>query len=199
MNEEWRDIKGYEGLYQVSNLGRVKSLRYKRGKQEKVLDGWITKERYRMVSFYKDNKRKDYLVHRLVAEAFIPNPDNKPFIDHIDTNRTNNKIDNLRWATQKENCNNDISKKKYIDSSKRLYISGKSNKIIGAKGKDNPRSKKIIQLTLNNEPIKIWDSVREVGRHGFLSSCVGHCCRGKRKTHKGFKWMYLSDYEEMIK
>lgn len=199
MSEEWRDIKGYEGLYQVSNLGRVKSLRYKRGKQEKILDGWISKEGYRKVSFYKDNKRKDYLVHRLVAESFIPNPNNKPFIDHIDTNRTNNKIDNLRWATQKENCNNVISKKNYVDSSKQLYISGKSNRIIGAKGKDNPRSKKIIQLTLNNEPIKIWDSVREVGRHGFLSSCVGHCCRGKRKTHKGFKWMYLSDYEEMIK
>lgn len=199
MNEEWRDIKGYEGLYQVSNLGRVKSLRYKRGEQEKILDGWISKEGYRKVSFYKDNKRKDYLVHRLVAESFIPNPNNKPFIDHIDTNRTNNKIDNLRWATQKENCNNVISKKNYVDSSKQLYISGKSNKIIGAKGKDNPRSKKIVQLTLNNEPIKIWDSIREVGRHGFLSSCVGHCCRGKRKTHKGFKWMYLSDYEEMIK
>ena len=88
---------------------------------------------------------------------------------------------------------------KYIDSSKRLYISGKSNKIIGAKGRDNPRSKKIIQLTLNNEPIKIWDSIREVGRYGFSSSPVGACCRGKRKTHKGFKWMYLSDYEKMIK
>lgn len=195
MSEEWRDIKGYEGLYQVSNLGRIKSLKYKGGKQERILDGSINNNGYRVVTFRKDNKRRDYLVHRLVAEVFIPNPNNKPFIDHIDTDRTNNRIDNLRWVTQKENCNNVITKKKYVDSSKQSYILGKSPKMIGAKGKDNPKSKKAIQLTLNGEPIKIWDSIREVDRHGFSSTCVVKCCKGYRRTHKGFKWMYLSEYE----
>ena len=124
MSEEWRDIKGYEGLYQVSNLGRVKSLRYNHSENKKILKGFLSKKGYHRVSFYKDGVRKDYSVHRLVAEAFIPNIDNKPCIDHIDTNKLNNKVDNLRWCTNKENNWNELTRNKRSGTMKKLYEEG---------------------------------------------------------------------------
>ena len=117
MLEIWKDIKGFEGIYQVSNTGKVKSLarvvKTKNGHyqsyNEKILK--TQKTGYCLVMLCKERKRFPRQVHRLVAEAFIPNPENKPFIDHIDTNPQNNNIDNLRWVTQKENCLNPISRK----------------------------------------------------------------------------------------
>lgn len=112
MKEEWKDIKNYEGLYQISNLGRVKSLVGWNGKRyisrERVLeptkrnDKRTTYQRA-IVSLTKDGKKKDYRVHRLVAEAFIPNPQNKPQVNHIDGNPLNNNVSNLEWVTDKEN------------------------------------------------------------------------------------------------
>ena len=99
--EIWKDIPGYEGLYQVSNLGRVKSLCRKSGEMTQHI-----KKGYCVVYLYKNKMTRTLSVHRLVASAFIPNPDNKPQIDHIDRNRTNNDTSNLRWATASENCIN---------------------------------------------------------------------------------------------
>ena len=115
--EIWRDIKDYEGLYKVSNQGRVKSLKKKFGKQEtetimKPVMQWTG---YMRIGLIKDKKLKTHMVHRLVAQAFIPNPENKPIINHIDGNKANNDVDNLEWATFKENSN--LSKK--LKSSKR--------------------------------------------------------------------------------
>lgn len=103
MEEEfWKDVVGFEGLYQVSNLGRVKSLfRYK-----VILKPYIDVWGYLVVNLYKNKKIFHIKIHRVVASAFIPNPDNKRCVDHIDTDKTNNKVSNLRWCTQKENCNN---------------------------------------------------------------------------------------------
>jgi hypothetical protein len=100
--EEWKDIEGYEGLYQVSNHGRVKSFKY--GK-EKILKGSITTKGYLQVYLHKDNKIKRFNGHRLIAIHFIPNPDNKPQVNHIDGNKLNNNISNLEWNTQSENLN----------------------------------------------------------------------------------------------
>ena len=120
MQEEiWKDIKGYEGYYQISNYGKVKSLeRYtiilngKRTEKEKFLYQGI-RSGYYIVQLNKNNKRKSHQVHRLVAQAFIPNLKNKPFINHKDENRKNNYVENLEWCTQKENVNWSINKMKH--------------------------------------------------------------------------------------
>ena len=100
MNEEWRDIKGYEGKYQVSNLGRVKSLGNNKSKKEKILDPKSNMYGYKEVRLSKEGKRKPYKVHRLVAIYFIPNPNNYKEVNHKDENKQNNRIDNLEWCSR---------------------------------------------------------------------------------------------------
>lgn len=112
--EIWKPIKGYEGVYEVSNFGRIKSLEReiyrgkdyaKRVQKEKILKQVVNKDSYHRVSLNKNSKSKMFAVSRLVAEAFIPNPENKPEVNHIDANRFNNKVENLEWVTAEENLN----------------------------------------------------------------------------------------------
>ena len=110
MNEMWKDVVDYEGLYQVSNQGNVKSLDYRHTGQERILKQTFGKDGYLRVCLYKDGKMKCYKVHKLVAEAFIENPDNKPRISHINTIRVDNRAENLYWATHKEISNNPTTK-----------------------------------------------------------------------------------------
>lgn len=110
MQEIWKDVRGYEGLYQVSNLGRVKSLerqvklrQYTKNLPEKNMKLTLNKRGYLYVHLCKNGKYQGYRVHRLVAMAFIPNPHNKPQVNHIDRNVLNNSVDNLEWCTNAEN------------------------------------------------------------------------------------------------
>ena len=114
MTEIWRDIKSYEGLYQVSNLGKVKSIERvvtnnKHGGvrvvKETILHPTDNGHGYKIIGLRKDGHRKNFYIHRLVATAFIPNPTQAKYINHIDYNRENNKINNLEWCTQRENIN----------------------------------------------------------------------------------------------
>lgn len=113
MEEFWKDIKGYEGFYQVSNLGRVKSLaKYQKGnggsifwRKETILKPANSGRGYLMVVLIKNKKRKSYILHRLVADAFIPNPYNLPQVNHKDENKTNNVVSNLEWCDNKYNSN----------------------------------------------------------------------------------------------
>ena len=117
LNETWKPIKGYEGLYEVSSLGNVRSVDrhlmfsdrccFLKGKPRKP---YYKSDGYLKVRLYKNGQGKNYSVHRLVAEAFIPNPNDLPFIDHINTIRDDNKVENLQWCTQKENCNNPLTR-----------------------------------------------------------------------------------------
>lgn len=183
-NEEWRDVVGFEGKYLISNQGRVISLRrktYAGSGNYKYLSPRLMTPSIMYNGYYgvmlcnvskKDgiNHRRQHYIHRLIAEAFIPNPQNKPLIDHIDTNRTNNSISNLRWCTQTENMNNPTTMR------------------------NHPNNTKIIQLSLNNEPLKYFRSMEATRVEGFNPTCVGNCCRGVQISHKGYHWVYLSDY-----
>ena len=179
--EIWKDIAGYEGLYQVSNLGRVKSLsrrdRLNRVIQEKILKPRSNKDGYLIVDLYKEGKRKTYKVHRLVAQAFIPNPDNKSQVNHRDEDKTNNKVENLEWMTCKENIN-------YGTHNERMAKSQTN---------DKKRSKPIYGINVKtNEKIE-FPSTAEAGRSGFYQSGIVYCLKGKRKTHKGYKWYYKEE------
>lgn len=133
--EIWKDVVGYEGLYQVSNFGRVRSKRVNRH-EGGVMVTKIKKNGYITIMLNVNHKRISKSVHRMVAEAFIPNPENKPQIDHIDGNPQNNNVTNLRWATAKENMNNPITKQRMS-----LSLSGENNPFYGKKHTAETRKK----------------------------------------------------------
>ena len=171
--EYWKPVVGYEGLYEVSNWGRVKSLNYNHTGKGKILKQNQIMNGYKSVMLCKDGKRKNYLVHRLVAEAFIPNPDNLPQVNHKDENKTNNNVDNLEWCDAKYNHNYGTINERISKS----QINGK-------------RSKIVIQYNLDGTFVREWPSTMECGRNGYDQSSVADCCRGKLKTYKGFLWEY---------
>ena len=168
--EEWKDIKGYEGKYQVSNIGNVKSLNYNHTHKEKILklgkaDSFF---KYCTVDLFKDGKHNRHFVHRLVAQEFIPNPNNLPQVNHKDGNKLNNKVTNLEWITQSENV-------------KHAY---ETNLI-------KHKRKAVNQYDLNGRFIKKWNGVREIQRIlGYSSGALCDCCKGRQKTAYGYKWEY---------
>lgn len=181
MEEEiWKDIQGYEGEYQVSTFGNVRSLdrisEYVDGRVY-TYDGKLLKKRYssklgyEIVTISKNSKIKHLYVHRLVAEAFIDNPMNYKFINHKDENKRNNHISNLEWCTPKYNMvYSDIFKKS---------------------------RKKVIQYTRNNDYICTFDSIAEAEKAtGIQNQNISKCCKGKRKTAGGYKWRYDNEINE---
>ena len=198
MKEIWKDIEGYEG-YQVSNLGRVKSLDRIDSNNHPlkgvILKPYISNSGYLLVGLYKQQKRDRKLLHRLVAEAFIPNPDNKPEIDHINTDKTDNTVwlnedgsvnydkTNLRWVTKKENMNNPLTKIK-MQINARKPSKGKYSK-------KHHRSKPIIQYDKDSNFIKEWNCITDVERKmGYSVSNISSCLRGKSNTAYGYIWKY---------
>ena len=174
MMEEWKDIEGYEGLYQVSNCGRVKSTQYWNGTYERILTNNKDKNGYLSVALFKEGKRKWFFVHRLVAQAFLENPDNLNEVNHINENNTDNRAENLEYCSRKYNCN---------------Y--GTRNQRIVEKTKNGKLSKTVYQYTLDSKFIAEYPSTQEVERQlGYSSSNIRTCCRGKQKTAYGYKWTY---------
>ena len=168
MNEIWKDVKGYEGLYQVSNLGRVRN-----GRTGRIRKLTFDEDGYLQVTLYGKKINVTRKVHRLVAEAFIPNPDNLPCINHKDEDKTNNRVENLEWCTVKYNNT-------YGD---RIEKYRKSN----TNGK---KSKPILQYTHDGKFVREWPSMCEIERkkrwsHGNIGTAIR-----KNKIAYGFIWKY---------
>lgn len=165
MEEIWKDKKDYEGHYQVSNCGRVKSIKF--GK-ERILKPVTDRHGYLIVGLWKNNKQKTYKVHRLVAEAFLPNPANLTEVNHKDEDKTNNNVENLEFCDRTYNAN-------YGTAIARMT---------------KKKSKTVLQYDLEGNFIREWKSTAECGRNGFNQRHVASCCQGKLKKHKDSIWRY---------
>ena len=168
--EEWKDIQGYEGIYQVSSHGRVRN-------GFKILKKQKHKQGYELIGLSKNGTTKTYLVHRLVAKTFIPNPNNKPEVNHIDGNKTNNKIENLEWSTRKENMNH-------------AFNTGLAKKPTNL----NP-PKKIRQINLETmEIVAEYNSLYEAyEKTGIQYKKISKVVVGKRVKAGGFHWEYCDE------
>ena len=176
MSEEWRDVAGYEGLYQVSSEGRVKSLERKGCKRERILKPGVRSKGYLFVVLCAGGKSRMFSVHRLVCQAFHDNPENKLDVNHMNENKTDNRACNLEWSTRKENCNHGTR-------NVRMAIA---------------KSRPIAQYTLNGKLLKVWPSTAEVERRaGFDHSAISKAANGNRKTAYGFRWKYVERKEKI--
>ena len=172
--EIWKPIPGYEGLYQVSNLGRVKSLNYRHTGKEGILSPGKNTQGYYHVILAKNGKHKIFRVHRLVYEAFNgPIPDGMQ-INHNDEVKTNNNLENLSLVTCKENINWGTRNERMINN---------------RTGERSP--KWVVKLSKNDEILHFYPSANQATREtGIRQSGITDCCRGKSKTSGGFKWKY---------
>lgn len=165
--EEWRDILGFEGLYQVSSYGNVKTIK-KDGvemSQQENRNGYMT------VHLRDKGVERRAMVHRLVAEAFIPNPNELRDVNHKNGDKSDNRLENLEWASHSDNMTHSFREL----------------------GKN---VRHIVQLDLDNNFIERWNSIAEASEAtGICRTNIGECCRGNRKHAKGYKWKYEEDYE----
>ena len=164
MIEIWKPIKDFENIYEISNLGKVRNI-----KKNKIKETWIDNFGYVCVSLYKNNKKYNRKLARLLAETFIPNPENKPTVDHIDRNKLNNDLSNLRWAD--------------------YTLQNKNRKIGHINGK---REQKVICIDTG----KIFNSITEASNYYNISiASINMCCRGKTKTSNKLMWQYYEEKE----
>lgn len=179
--EKWKDIQGYEGKYQVSNYGRIKSLSRKISNgtgyymsKEKILKGHVITNGYVQVEL----QGKGMLIHRLVAETFIENPYNKPQVNHIDGNKTNNIVTNLEWVTNGEN-----------------QIHAYKNGLNKHSEKAGRKPKKVCQIDLKTgKVIKIYNSIAEARKSlGLKKDNISSVCKNKRKSCGGYGWRYYNE------
>lgn len=181
--EVWKDIKGYEGLYQVSTYGNIKRLdRYVNGRfglrliKERELGKYDSGNGYRKIHLVKEGIGKQFFIHRLVGIAFIPNPEMKPQINHKDFNRQNNHVDNLEWVTGKENTNH----------------AKRAGRTVGTNGKcgsEHHNAVAVYQVSSRGEILNEFETMAEASkRTGAHWSKISMVCSGKRKTAGGYMW-----------
>lgn len=177
--EEWRTIKGYEGLYEVSSLGNVRSLNRLSANGRKLKGKPVKQTRnksYLHVKLTKDGTTTTYISHRVVAFAFIDNPNNLPDVNHKDENPLNNAIDNLEWCTRDYNTN-------YGTRNERI-----------SKSKSIP----VVGVNLEDSSIIRFQSSREAGKNGFDQGSISACTNGKYPSHRGYQWFKESEYQNNL-
>lgn len=190
--EDWKIIEEYPN-YMVSSEGKVKSIERNDGrgrhKKGKILSPRYNTRGYITVVLYKNGKPQTFRVNRLVAQVFIPNPDNKPYVDHINGDRADNRVCNLRWVTHKENMNNPLT---------RLKLKNNIGQKIATECSRLKTSKPVLQFSKNGDFIRKWDSASVAERDGnFNGTSIGDCCRGKYKTSGGYIWRFANEYERI--
>lgn len=174
-NEIWKDCIGYEGKYQISNYGRIWSV-----KSQKIMKPWSNGSYLQVVLVAKNGKKKIEKVHRLVALAFVPNPDNLPQVNHIDEDKMNNNADNLEWCTAEYNNSYGTRPERISKSKKGLkrpYITNEHKK------------KRVIQYTLDGDYVSEFSSLKEAREFTGISN-ISNCLTGRYKTAGGFIWNY---------
>lgn len=186
--EVWKPVVGYEGLYEVSSFGRVKSLDntilHKDGittfRKGRILKSKTERNGYMRVVLSKESKHIHYSIHRLVAYAFIPNPYEFPCVNHKDENKQNNHVDNLEWCTHKYNNN-------YGNFSEKLSSSLRKN--------GNKNIRRVLQVSLDGTILKEYECMNDVKIYGFCPAKVGRCCRNKNHNfvHLNYIWVFKED------
>lgn len=184
--EAWKDVIGYEGIYQVSNTGKVKRIgayKNQHGREwisNRILKPATKSNGYMFVGLSKDNKVSSKHIHRLVAEAFIPNPFNKPTVNHKDGNKSNNTVENLEWVTYLENNMHSI-------------------KVLKRDSKNSSDSRPVLQFDKEGNFIKEYPSMREAQRQTGIDAIDKVCNHIKyRKTAGGFRWEYKDNYNKSV-
>ena len=184
-NEEWTHINGYDGLYVISNLGRVK--RYKNGNW-KVLKLCKMKNDYLYVKLCKNGKETTYYIHRLVALHFIPNIYNKPQVNHIDENKENNTVSNLEWTTAKENINHGTRNKRISKTKKEKFKNGEYRKRCCVYKKVSCYDIETGDFIQEFESIS--QASNEIKKSPKYCGDISNCCRGNQKSAYGYYWSY---------
>lgn len=189
MEEIWKDIEEFKGVYVVSNLGRIKSLDRKinRGRcvvswKGKMISSRVAKNGYSVVKLNVDGKHITRLVHRLIAQAFIPNPNNLPEVNHKDENIQNNSIDNLEWCTSKYNANYGTRNERCRNGNKRFF-------------------KSIYQIDIDSGMIvRWWECINDASKLLKIdASQISRVCKGTNVSAGGFKWVFTDDYDKSQK
>lgn len=184
MKEEWRAVFGYEGIYEVSNMGKVRSLdridisgRKRNGTILQAVKVGHASRKYLAVSLSKDGVAKKTKIHRLVAEAFIPNPENKPEVNHLSEDKTDNRVENLCWATSKENMNHGTRTERAAKTAQATA--------------ERKRAKPVLQIDSGGIIVKEYPSLREASRQtGIDRPQINKCIKKPWYTAKGFYWKY---------
>lgn len=198
VKEEWRSIEGYDGKYEISSIGRVKSLARVIIRSNGV--PWSIPERilkpghnrgYEYVNLCDSSGHKHKWPHILVAKAFVPNPLNLPCVDHINGIRDDNRVDNLRWCTFSENSGFPLARKHISEA-----VRGKNHPRFGKFGADNPLSRRVAQISKNGDVIRVFNSISDVERTlGIKKSNISAVCLGKPHclTSGGYIWKFIED------
>ncbi len=176
MNEIWREVKGYEGLYDVSNIGNVRSLNWRHSGKTRNLFLKTHRDGYKQVELFKDGKKQMLCVHRIVAEAFLDNPENLPQVNHKNYDRSDNSVANLEWCSASDNC-----KHEWGNPKRKHRVS------------THPK-RAITQLSLSMIPIREWVDCLEIKKTcGMNQTSIWECCDKKRKTAYGYIWRYADE------
>lgn len=203
MQEEiWKDIDGYEGLYQVSNLGRVRSLGFDKWHKGKIIKGCFDgKKKYLFVSLHKNGNSKAFNIHRLVATAFIPNPNNLPQVNHKDEVKTNNNADNLEWCDAYYNMNYGTAMERMIATRKsqndieEIVAKCKATKIAN---NSFSAEQPVNQFTWDGEFVARYvSSTDAMKKIGVQRASISRCCKWKTKRAGNFIWVYDDDVDKI--